>query len=82
MQPYNDFHVYALEWNDNEMKIFFDNKQYHSFKLNIAAIGNHNPFRKPFYILLNLALGGEWGEKTDNNNLPQSFLIDYVRVYQ
>jgi beta-glucanase (GH16 family) len=82
MQPYNDFHVYALEWGNNEMKIFFDDKQYHSFKIDNAAMNNDNPFRKPFYLLLNLALGGEWGGKIDDNNLPQSFLVDYVRVYQ
>jgi beta-glucanase (GH16 family) len=64
------------------MKIFFDDKQYHSFKLDNAAMNGNNPFRKPFYVLLNLALGGEWGGAIDDNNLPQSFLIDYVRVYQ
>jgi hypothetical protein len=45
-------------------------------------MNHNNPFRKAFYLLLNLALGGEWGREIDDKNLPQSFLIDYVKVYQ
>jgi beta-glucanase (GH16 family) len=80
--PYDNFHVYALEWDSTALKIFFDDKLYHSFEIENASVKNDNPFRKPFYLLLNLALGGEWGSKIDDNILPQSFLIDYVRVYQ
>jgi len=82
IRPYDDFHLYALEWDSTELKIFFDDKLYHSFKIENATIKNDNPFRKPFYLLLNLALGGEWGGEIDDAILPQSFLIDYVRVYQ
>ena len=81
-QPYNAFHVYALEWDRTQLKIFFDKKLYHTFKIDSAAIKNDNAFCKPFYILLNLALGGEWTGAIDDKNLPQSFLIDYVREYQ
>ena len=82
-QPYNSFHIYALEWNSDEINIFMDDRKYHSFKVDSANTVSHgNPFRKPFYLLLNLALGGAWGGPIDDHNLPQSFLIDYVRVYQ
>lgn len=80
-QPYNNFHIYALEWDSSEMKIFFDDSLYHTFEVDNAALNGDNPFRKPFYLLLNLALGGAWGGPVDDNMLPQSFLIDYVRVY-
>jgi hypothetical protein len=38
-----------------------------------------NPFRKPHYLLINLALGGAWGGEIDDAVLPQKYLIDYVR---
>jgi len=80
--PYNDFHIYALEWNKNEMRIFYDDALYHTFNIKSINPGAVKSFRKPFYLLLNLALGGEWGGKIDDNNLPQSFMVDYVRVYR
>jgi beta-glucanase (GH16 family) len=40
-------------------------------------------FHKPFYIILNLALGGDWpGQKIDDSKLPAKMYVDYVRVYQ
>lgn len=82
LRPYDDFHLYTLEWDSTQIKIFFDNKLYHLFDLKNADTNGDNPFRKPFYILLNLALGGAWGGNIDDTNLPQSFFVDYVRVYQ
>jgi beta-glucanase (GH16 family) len=41
------------------------------------------PFDQPFYLLLNLAVGGNFGgPKVDDSIFPQEFIIDYVRVYQ
>lgn len=81
-QPFNDFHIYGLEWDENELKISFDGTVYQTFKVEAATIPQGNPFKKPFYLLLNLALGGSWGGKIEDTNLPASYLIDYVRVYQ
>ncbi len=81
-QPYSDFHIYAVEWNEKEINFFFDDSLYHHFEIDKAGTGADNPFRKPFYLLLNLALGGDWGLKIDDANLPQKYLVDYVRVYQ
>jgi len=80
--PYNGFHVYAMEWNEKEINLFFDDSLYHHFDTDIAGKGKDNPFRKPFYILLNLALGGSWGGHIDDAILPQQYQIDYVRMYQ
>ena len=80
--PYDDFHLYAMEWNKDRMDFFFDDKKYHTFELNTADEKGENPFRKPQFLMINLALGGEWGGKIDDAIMPQKYLIDYVRVYR
>ena len=78
----NDFHVYAIEWDKDKMDIFFGDKLFHHFVIDSAGTGNNNPFRKPFYLMLNLAMGAEWPGPIDDAVLPQQFIIDYVRVYK
>jgi len=80
--PFNDFHVYAMEWSFDRIDFFFDGVKYHTIRLDQAGTGEKNPFRKPFYLLINLALGGSWGGEIDDSIFPQKYLIDYVRVYQ
>jgi beta-glucanase (GH16 family) len=77
----NDFHVYAIEWDKDAMDLYFDNRKFHHFVIDSAGTGNNNPFRKPFYLLLNLAMGADWPGPIDDAVLPQQFVIDYVRVY-
>ena len=81
-KPFADFHVYAVEWSAERMDFYFDKEKYFSFDLDAAADRGANPFRKPQYLLINLALGGSWGGKIDDAVLPQKYLVDYVRVYQ
>lgn len=81
-KPYKDFHVYAIEWNKKEISFFLDNKKYHSVNLETIVTKKENPFLKPFYLIINFALGGSWGKTINDKILPQQFLIDYVRVYQ
>ncbi len=81
-EPYADFHIYALEWFEDRMDFFFDQTLYHTFPIDEAGVGADNPFRKPHYLLINLAIGGTWGGPIDDAILPQKYLIDYVRVYQ
>lgn len=76
----DDFHLYAMEWNENTIELFCDGKKYHTFELDAAGKGADNPFRKPQYLLINLALGG-WGGPVDDQAMPQRYRIDYVRVY-
>jgi beta-glucanase (GH16 family) len=80
--PFADFHVYAIEWREDRIDYFFDGTRFHSFPINDAGPGGDNAFRKPHYLLLNLALGGNWGGPIDDANLPQKYLVDYVRVYE
>ncbi|MBN2375579.1 MAG: family 16 glycosylhydrolase [Sedimentisphaerales bacterium] len=81
-QPYADFHVYAIEWQPDRIDFFYDETKYFTFMIDKAGEGKDNPFRKPHYLLINLALGGSWGGPIDDAMLPQKYLIDYVRVYE
>lgn len=80
-EPYNDFHIYAIEWNEKTIRFFADGISYASFTIDRAGKGANNPFRKPHYLLLNLALGGTFGGEIDDSIFPQRYEIDYVRVY-
>ncbi len=77
-----EFHVYAIEWNRHGIDFYFDDNKYHSFNIDSAGLGESNPFRKPFYLLINLAMGANWPGPIDDTILPQKFIIDYVRVYK
>jgi beta-glucanase (GH16 family) len=81
-RPSDDFHLYAIEWNTERIDFFFDTNKYRTVLIDKAGQGPDNPFRKPHYLLLNLALGGNWGGAIDDANLPQKYLIDYVRIYK
>jgi beta-glucanase (GH16 family) len=80
--PYEDFHVYAVEWSAERIDLFFDGTLYHSFAIDEAGPGEDNPFRRPHYLLINLALGGSWGGPIDDGVLPARYAIDWVRVYE
>lgn len=79
--PSAGFHVYAIDWSPETIDFYYDDRKYFSFDTGQAGAGPDNPFRKPFYLILNLALGG-WGGTIDDTVMPQKFLIDYVRVYE
>jgi len=77
-----DFHVYAAEWTPDRIDLFVDGTKYFSLDVNQATNDGENPFRKPHYLILNLALGGTWGGPIDDSIFPQRMVVDYVRVYQ
>jgi beta-glucanase (GH16 family) len=81
-KPFDDFHVYAIEWNPERIDFFFDRTKYHTVPLDKAGLGENNPFRAPHFLLINFALGGSWGGPIDDTVLPQQYLIDYVRVFK
>ena len=80
---YNDFHVYALEWEANEYRVYVDESLYFTFKNEGTGFAAW-PFDKRFHLLLNLAIGGNWGGQKgiDDTLFPHHFQIDYVRVYK
>jgi beta-glucanase (GH16 family) len=77
------FHVYAVEWSPNDIKFFFDD---HLIAHRTPADLPPNTkwvYDHPFYILLNLAVGGFWPGRPDaTTTFPQQMLVDYVRVYK
>jgi beta-glucanase (GH16 family) len=76
------FHVYATEWTPDGISLFVDDKKYFTFAVERATVDGQNPYRKPHYLILNLALGGSWGGPIDDSIFPQRMTVDYVRVYQ
>ena len=80
-----EFHIYAMDWDDERIVFSFDGKPYYTYRLDKAnQPDGSNPFRQPHYLKLNLALGTEhnWGGDLDPAILPQTFEVDYVRIYQ
>jgi beta-glucanase (GH16 family) len=82
-KPFNDFHVYAVEWFEDHMDFFVDDKKYFTFQ-NEKTGNDVWPFDKPHYLLINLAIGGAWGGQkgVDDSIFPQKYFIDYVKVYK
>ena len=77
------FHVYALEWDKDHMDFFVDDKKYFTYRNEGAGVDAW-PYDKDQYLILNLAIGGDWGGQKgiDDSSFPQRYSIDYVRVYQ
>ena len=77
-----NYHVYAIEWNADTINWSLDGVKFHSVEIK-NNINSTEEFHKPFFILLNLAIGGDWpGQTIDQNKLPAKMFVDYVRVYQ
>jgi beta-glucanase (GH16 family) len=78
----DDFHVYAVEWTTNQIKWFVDGLQYFSVTPSSLPSGKTWVFDRPQFLLLNLAVGGNWpGNPDSTTTFPQRMLVDYVRVY-
>lgn len=77
------FHNYTLEWTPYGIRGFADGKKYFEY-LNKKKGSKFWPFDKKFFLILNLAIGGDWGglNGVDNSIFPATLEIDYVRVYK
>jgi beta-glucanase (GH16 family) len=76
------FHTYAIEWNASSIKWFLDGVQFHEANI-LNNINGTDEFHRPFFFLLNLAVGGNWpGNPNGTTPFPARYQIDYVRVYQ
>ena len=84
---YTQFHTYGLEWSKEKLRFYMDDQQVFEF-VNENSSGKDPykswPYNQAFHLLLNIAVGGDWGgaKGIDNNIFPASMLIDYVRIYQ
>jgi beta-glucanase (GH16 family) len=79
----NSFHIYAMEWNADSLSMFIDERKYFTFT-NEHSGKDAWPFDQPTHLLLNLAIGGDWGGQkgVDDTNFPKQMLVNYVRIYQ
>lgn len=80
---YTAFHTYTLVWDENNITLQVDDKPYFRFN-NEKKTSAEWPFDQRFHLLLNIAVGGDWGGKkgVDDRIFPQTMQVDYVRVYQ
>lgn len=80
---YTDFHVYTLEWDMNEYRVYLDDILFFTY-VNDGTGPDSWPFDKKFHLILNVAIGGNWGgmKGIDDSAFPHIMEVDYVRVYQ
>jgi beta-glucanase (GH16 family) len=79
----DDFHIFAVEWEPNAIRFFVDNDLYAIRTPADLPKGAQWVFDHPFFILLNLAVGGNWPGPPDSTTpFPAHMLVDYVRVYK
>lgn len=76
------FHTFAVDWDEEQLIFFVDQQPVYTY-----APSNKNqdnwPFDQPFFLLINLAIGGNFGGPEVNDEIfPQTYAIDYIRVYQ
>lgn len=76
----DNFHVYSLIWEDNQITWLLDDEVFHSMDISPSAM---DEFREPFFLLINMAVGGNWPGNPDASTLfPQQMAVDYVRVFE
>lgn len=90
----DDYHIYALEWTPGKLEFFVDGLSYGVYEDGVTLANGEKadfskgwesfPFDKKFYMILNIAYGGDWGGAgggVDDSILPKTMVVDYVRVY-
>jgi beta-glucanase (GH16 family) len=79
----DDFHLFAAEWEPREIRFYIDDHLYAKRRPADLPPGTKWVYDHPFFIILNLAVGGYWpGNPDDTTTFPQRMLVDYVRVYR
>jgi beta-glucanase (GH16 family) len=79
---HEEFHTYAIDWKAEQIDFLIDGQVYFTFQ-NTGGDAKEWPFNQPFHLILNIAVGGNWGGQkgVDESIWPQRMEIDYVRVY-
>ena len=78
----DDFHIYAVDWQPHKIQFFVDGDLYTTVLPTSLPPGARWVFDHPFFIILNVAVGGSWpGNPDATTTFPQSMQVDYVRVY-
>lgn len=80
-----EFHIYGMEWNENEIIYYFDNEEVARFRKedDKECQGFDSwPFDQNFYLIINVAVGGGLGGEIFDYELPTELIIDYIKVYR
>ncbi|NND88982.1 MAG: glycoside hydrolase family 16 protein [Flavobacteriaceae bacterium] len=76
------FHVYKTRWTEDEISFFIDDRKVYTYQPRQKVIEQW-PFGQPFYIIMNIAIGGDLGgPEVDDSIFPQEFLVDYILIYK
>ena len=76
------FHLYAVEWDPDRIEFFIDGRSVYTFAPE-KRTEEIWPFDQPFYLIINLAVGGNFGgPEIDESIFPQEFIIDYIRIFK
>jgi beta-glucanase (GH16 family) len=80
----DQFHVYAIDWTKDKIDFFVDENLYHTVTRDPQDDFNGWPFDQKFHLIMNIAVGGNWGGKEgiDDSIWPQRMEVDYVRIYE
>ena len=79
----DDYHVFAVEWTPGQIRWLVDEQEYRRATPTNLPSGAAWVFDHPFFLLLNVAVGGAWpGDPDGSSTFPQQMLVDYVRVYR
>jgi beta-glucanase (GH16 family) len=81
----NQFHIWRMDWTEKFIALYCDDQLLNKTALDLLENkdgSGFNPFKQPHFMLLNLAIGGQNGGNPYQTAFPQTFEIDYVRVYQ
>ena len=77
------FHIFAVEWEPNSIRFYVDSHLYITRTPSDLPPGQKWVFDHPFFLLLNVAIGGDWpGSPDTSTRFPQTMLVDYIRVYR
>lgn len=78
----SQFHIYGVEWDANELRWYVDGVEFFSANIGPGSVSMEE-FHSPFFLLLNLAVGGNWPGNPDGSTVfPATMIVDYVRVYK
>ncbi|MDK2886546.1 MAG: hypothetical protein PWP54_1104 [Thermosipho sp. (in: thermotogales)] len=79
-----DFHTFGIIWDEEKIDFYVDDYVYYTVsKMYVLSRGYSWVFDKPFFIIVNLAVGGNWpGYPDENTQFPAKMYIDYIRVWQ